>query len=303
MPLKPLHQILNVPPKPQFLLTDFTGREFGIIEHYETDRAKATAHMLLEFFSPDPNLISPPLIWVDIDRWLVLEGHGKNLPDADFEAGLNAYLQSFSEEERDLRRDRARKARNWDMIQLVETGYTIAYQEMFPGELAAEDFPTVKIAGQNYIVDDQYGIRPGEFHNQVTLVFILEKKSKNKMEGQKENQKESKSSTLQSEVGKDVDLEPALLCNWIFGQGYEILQTDLAEDLCHKAITALVENPELEKIYRERLIKMRREGVLLGIAAKPYTPRNPNAALKAVDEETFIAQGESPAKNKDEEKG
>jgi hypothetical protein len=49
-------------------------------------------------------------------------------------------------------------------------------------------------------------------------------------------------------------------------------------------VQALVENPELEKIYRERLAKMRREGVLLGIKAKPYSPKgNPGPAPEGPD--------------------
>ncbi len=264
MPLKPFHQIAGLPPKPQFLLKDHAGREYGVIEHYETDRAKATNHTLLEFFSFDPNsstaiLKDRPKIWLDVDKWKVLEGHGKNLPDLDFEAGLNAYLQTFTETERDLRRERARLARFSDIIRLAEEDFTIAYQEMFPGELEHEDFPAVTIGGKHFIVDDQYGIRPGDFRNQVTLVFVADPKRKTKVEPD--------TSTMQS----------ALLCNWIFREGYEIVHTALDEGQCHEAIRALVENPELEKIYRERLLKMRREGVLLGVKAKPYTARQGEA--------------------------
>lgn len=243
MPLKPFSTITGQALKPQFVLKDHLGREFGVVEHYETDRLKATNHTLLEFYSSDPNLAKRPLMWLDIEKWEVLSGHGKNLPDEDFEAGLNAYLQSFSDSEREIRRDRAKRARFSEIVNLAEEGFTIAYQEMFPGELIKEDFPIVNISGKKYLVDDQYGIRPGEFANQVTLVFVEEHTS-----------------------------ETALLCNWLFGQGYEILQSQLKESLCQQAIEALVENTELEKIYKERLIKMRREGTLLGISAKPYSP-------------------------------
>jgi hypothetical protein len=254
MPLKPFNQIVGLPLKPQFLLKDYAGREYGVVEHYETDRAKSTNHTLLEFFSPDPLLRGRPLIWLDIEAWQVMEGHGKNLPDLDFEAGLNIYLQSFPESERDIRRDRARRARFSEMIRLAEEDYTIAYQEMFPQELDREDFPALKIGGKGYIVDDQYGIRPGDFRNQVTLVFIPEEQGGFNSPATSQNP------------------ETALLCNWIFGQGYEIVHTTLEERLCHDAIRVLVENKELEKIYRDRLLKMRREGTLLGVKPKPYLP-------------------------------
>jgi hypothetical protein len=255
MPLKPFYQIAGLPPKPHFMLKDHAGREYGVVEHYETDRAKATNHALLEFFTPDPALQQRrPLIWLDLERWTVLEGHGKNLPDSDFEAGLNAYLQSFPESERDIRRDRARRARFSEIVRLAEEGYTIAYQEMFPGELEKEDFPSVKIDGQTYIVDDQYGIRPGDFRNQVTLVFVTGKKAAVPVPAQ--------------------EPETALLCNWLFGEGYEIIHTMLKESHCHEAIGVLVGNPELEKIYKDRLVKMRREGTLLGVKPKPYASRS-----------------------------
>ena len=245
MPLKPYSQITGQPLKPQFMLKDHLGREFGIVEHYETERSKATSHTLLEFYSPDPAFAQRPIIWLDIEKWEVLFGHGKNLPDADFEGGLNAYLQSFPDAEREIRRERARRARLSEVITLAENGYSIAYQELFPNELTKDDFPIVEIAGKKYIVDDQYGIRPGEFVNQVTLVFVQEGASEN-----------------------------SLLCNWLFGQGYEILESKLKENLCKQAIEALVANTELEKIYKERLIKMRREGTLLGVKPKPYSPKS-----------------------------
>jgi hypothetical protein len=254
MPLKPFHQIIGQTPQPQFLLKDHIGNEYGVVEHYETDRAKATNHVLLEFYSPDPTRKNRALIWLDLDKWNILEGHGKNLPDEDFESGLNVYLQGFSEAERDVRRDRARRARFSTIINLAEEGYTIAYQEMFPGELAREDFPSITISGRRFIVDDQYGIRPGDYRNQVTMVFVPERTSDAPSKSEKTND------------------ETALLCNWLFGEGYEIVHTSLPEDHGHTAIRVLVENKELEKIYRERLLKMRREGTLLGVKPKPYAP-------------------------------
>jgi hypothetical protein len=246
MSLKPYYMIAREDPKPQFLLKDPSGREYGVVEHYETDRLRTGGHALLEFHSMDPSLKARPMIWVDLENWTVLAGHGKNLPDADFEPGLDAYLQRFSPEDRELRRERARQALRFDLIRLAEQGYSVAYQEMFPGELTKVDFPTVRVAGANYLVDDQYQIQPGEFLNQVTLVFVEDKP------GMKEPPATS------------------LLCNWLFGQGYEILETRFSDSQSQRAVQALVENPELEKIYRERLTKMRREGVLLGVKPKPY---------------------------------
>jgi hypothetical protein len=254
MSLKPYYLIAGEQPKPQFLLKDPAGREYGVVEHYETDRMRTGGHALLEFFRMDEEPKARPMIWVDLESWTVLAGHGKNLPDADFEMGLDAYLQRFTTAERELRRERARQALRFELIRLAEQGYTVAYQEMFPGELTKEDFPSVRVAGSNYIVDDQYLIQPGDFRNQVTLVFVEDKK------GMKEPP------------------TTALLCNWIFGEGYEILQTGFSDSQSQRAVQALVENPELEKIYRERLVKMRREGVLLGIKPKPYSPIAPKAS-------------------------
>jgi hypothetical protein len=253
MSLKPYYLIAGEAPKPQFLLKDPSGREYGVVEHYETDRMRTGGHALFEFMSPGPADKNRPMIWVDLENWCVLAGHGKNLPDADFEMGLDAYLQRFPQAERDLRRDRARQALRYELIRLAEQGYSVAYQEMFPGELKKEDFPVVRIAGANYLVDDQYQIQPGDFRNQVTLVFVEDK------QGMKEPP------------------ATALLCNWLFGEGYEILDSGFNESQSRRAIQALVENTELEKIYRERLAKMRREGVILGIKPKPYAPMNPGA--------------------------
>lgn len=245
--LKPYYQLAGLPPQPQFFLKDRSGREFGVVEHYETDPAKPAGFILLEFFSPALESANRPLVWLDLEKWSVVAGQGRNLPDGEFEGGLDAYLGSLPEKERETRKERARRARHHEVIRLAEEGYTVAYQEMFPGELRSEDFPLVEIAGRSYLVDDQYTLQPGDFRNQVTLVFV--------------------------ESGAQPAPErPALLCNWLFGTGYEILDTQLDEDLCHKALEPLVQNPELEKIYRERLVKMRREAVLLGVKPKPYAP-------------------------------
>jgi hypothetical protein len=246
--LKPYHQLAGLPPQPQFFLKDRAGREFGVVEHYETDPARPSGFILLEFFTPGGDGAKRPLVWLDVGKWAVLTGRGKNLPDDQFEPGLDAYLQSLPETERETRRERARKALRFEVIRLAEQGYTVAYQEMFPGELRREDFPLVEIQGRSYIVDDQYTVQPGDFRNQVTLVFV------------------------ESGGPSQAPEKPALLCNWLFGVGYDILETDLGEDLCHRALKPLVENPELEKIYKERLIKMRREATLLGVKPKPYEP-------------------------------
>jgi hypothetical protein len=65
------------------------------------------------------------------------------------------------------------------------------------------------------------------------------------------------------------------LANWLFGEGYEILESKLAEARARRVLDQMTSNAELEKIYKERLAKMRREGVLLGIKPKPYVSRNP----------------------------
>jgi hypothetical protein len=258
MALKPYHEIAGEPPRPQFLLKARDGRDYGVVEYYETDRARPHTHVLLEFFSPDPALTARPRVWVDLATFGVAVGHGKNLPDPDFEAGLDAYLKSFPEEEKELRRERARKALRFDLMKLAEQGYSIAYQEMFPGELTREDFPRVTVGKVEYVVDDQYLIRPGDFRNLVTLVFVPE-----------------------GAGAAGGQAEPALLANWLFGEGYEILETRLEEGRVRRVLEQMTSNPELEKIYRERLAKMRREGVLLGVSPKPYAPQAPHAPRNA----------------------
>ena len=255
MAYKPYYQLAGLPPQAQFLLKDKSAREFGVVEHYETDRARPSEYLLLEFFSTDPALAKRPVVWVDLAKWAVLKGSGRNLPDDLFEAGLDVYLQELPDGEKELRRERARKARFHEIIRLAEQGYSIAYQEMFPGELSREDFPLVEIEGRGYLVDDQYTIQPGDFRNQVSLVFVPSQEGK------------GDGGTSRPEEG-----QAALLCNWVFGDGYEILDSKWDEGLCHHAIKPLVENPELEKIYRERLARMRREGALLGVKPKPYAP-------------------------------
>lgn len=255
MALKPYHEIAGEPPRPQLVLKARDGREYGVVEYYETDRSRPHTHVLLEFFSPDAPEGPRPRIWVDLAAWSVAIGHGKNLPDPDFEPGLDAYLKSFPEEEKELRRERARKAIRFDLMRLAEQGYSIAFQEMFPGELTREDFPRVQVEKTEYVVDDQYLIRPGDYRNQMTLVFVPE------------------GAGAAGKAGGEV--EPALLANWLFGEGYEILQSQLDETRARRVLDQMTSNPELEKIYRERLARMRREGVLLGIKPKPYAPRNP----------------------------
>jgi hypothetical protein len=248
MALRPFHQIAGLPAQPQFLLKDREGREYGVVEHYETDRRKPAGYALLEFWSPDPSLKDRPRVWLDLEAWQVVVGRGRNLPDGDFEAGLDGYLQGFPPKERELRKERAKQALNYEMVDLAGKGFTIAYQEMFPGELKREDFPVVEMGRKSYLVDDQYNIQPGNFQNQVTLVFV--------------------ESAASDPAGGE--REPALLANWIFGSGYEIVHTVLDEATVHAAIRHLVENKELEKIYKERLGKMRRQGTLLGVKPKPY---------------------------------
>jgi hypothetical protein len=252
MALKPYHEIAGEPPRAQFMLKARDGLEYGVIEHYETDPSRPHSHVLLEFFPRDAGDAPRPRLWVDLEAWKVALGHGKHLPDSDFEPGFDAYLQIFPEPERELRRERARKAIRFELIRLAEQGYSIAYQEMFPGELTREDFPKVRVGREEFVVDDQYLIRPGDFRNQVTLVFAEDGRAPGQV-------------------------EPALLANWLFGEGYEILQSKFPEDQAQRALEPLVRNPELEGIYRERLAKMRREGTLLGVKPKPYSPAAPAA--------------------------
>lgn len=257
MALKPFHEIAGEAPRPQFLLKARDGRDYGVVEYYETDRAKPNTHVLLEFFAADAPQAPRPRVWLDLAAWTVASGHGKNLPDPDFEPGLDAYLKTFPEAEREIRRERARVALRFDLMRLAEQGYSIAYQEMFPGELTREDFPRVWVEKAQFVADDQYLIRPGDYRNQVTLVFIPVPEG---------------ASDRVNVPGQES--QPSLLANWLFGEGYEILESKLEETRARRVLDQMTSNPELEKIYRERLAKMRREGVLLGIKAKPYAPRN-----------------------------
>src|SRR4051794_25965875 len=125
MPLKPYFQIAGKPPHPQFFLKDQSGREFAVVEHYETDSSRTDTYILLEFFSPAVDAAKRPLIWLDLENWKVLPGKGKNLPDEYFEAGLNAYLQNLPLEEKEVRQQRARQARFAECIALAEKGYTV----------------------------------------------------------------------------------------------------------------------------------------------------------------------------------
>jgi hypothetical protein len=47
MALKPYHEIAGEPPRPQLVLKSRDGREYGVIEYYETDRARPYTHVLL----------------------------------------------------------------------------------------------------------------------------------------------------------------------------------------------------------------------------------------------------------------
>ena len=275
MPFKPFYQIAGTAPQPQFLLKDRTGREYGVVEHYETGRGGPASYLLLEFFTPDPStgrgepgvagsLARRPLVWVDMDKWTVLPGRGKHLPEPEFEAGLDQYLQAMPESERDLRRERARRSLHAEIIRLAEQGYTVAFQEMFPSELRREDFPAVNLGGRAYLVDDQYHVQPGDFRNQVTLVFVAD--------GENPGGEPAPASPPSASNSPP---SASIIANWLFGQGYEIVTAALPDELCHAAIQSLVENPELEKIYRERLARMRREGTLLGIKPKPYVQPAP----------------------------
>ena len=239
---KPWFQIVGEEAKPQFMLRDAEGREFGVVEWYSNRRLPQN-WMGLEFISGAFG--NRPFLVFDLDSWKVVSEKSRNLPDDYFEPGLEVFLSRWTDVDRDLRRDRVKRAARMELIKLAEKGYTIAFQEMFLEESKPEDLPVLTIKGQSFLVDDQYGIRPGEFRSEVTLVFLPE-----------------------TARGAQVPA-PAFLVNWKFGEGYELIDCQMSEELVHQALEIFFDNAELEGIYRERHKRMRREGVLLGVRPAP----------------------------------
>ncbi len=254
MRFQPYFQIVGETRKPQFLLRDYLGREFGVVEHYDIDSKQAGAFAVFEFFSADPAFAQHPMVWMDLTSWSVLSGKGQNLPEPEFEAGFENYMLTLPESERNKRHERCKFARFSQAITMANQGYTLAYAEFFPDNIKSEDYPELTINGKGYWVDDQYDVQPGDFNLQVTLSLQSKQSNQSKTDSQNPNP------------------EAALLFNWIFGQGYEIIHSQFNEAESHELILPLTGNPELEKIYRERFKQMRREGVLLGVKPKPYKP-------------------------------
>lgn len=311
MSYKPFHLLMNRDPKPQFILEDHAGRRFGVVEHYNADPREDLPYILFEFFpAGSPGAGSPgaagsagagsgtadraarPRVWFDAKTWTVLEGKGENLPDPDFERGFESFLSGWSEEKRRERRERIFRCRFWELIRLAEAGYTVAFQEAFPGEARREDFPQADLLGKTYWVDDQYHIRPGDFKNQVTLVFVET--------GAADGERPGPARSAAGAPGPDHEAagtagpgreaiatagsgaepapqnpEAALLVHWIFGEGYEIVRSALPEadeEAVHAAMSLLTRRPGLEALYRERLRRMREMGMRLQVSPKPYEP-------------------------------
>jgi hypothetical protein len=234
------HKLLGESPQPQFLLRDDQGREFGVIEYYSDRPTSPYQWVGFEFFSADFAAARPWVVF-DLEAWKVVPGKSKNLPDDFFEPGLQSYLERWPESERQLRKDRAKRGFYSQQITLAEKGYTIAFSELFPEEAAAQPLPERQIHGETFRIDDQYGIRPGEFRSEVSLVLM----PKSKIDSS--------------------DAKPLAIVNWVFGQGIEVLDAQIDEDVIAQAIQEFMAAENLESTYRERLKRMRREGVLLGV--------------------------------------
>ena len=51
--MKPYFEIAGEQPRPQFSLKARNGREYGVVEYYETERTRPHTHLLLEFFTAE----------------------------------------------------------------------------------------------------------------------------------------------------------------------------------------------------------------------------------------------------------
>jgi hypothetical protein len=259
MPFLPWFTLAGQSRRPQFLLKDFTGRAYGVVEHYETGPGAGPEKMLLEFHPVDGG--AHPWSGWDLERWDLLEGYSRELPDEGFATGLRHFLASWDETERDIRRKRALRAKFWESVQLAEKGYTVAFAELFPEEAAKASPLRFEWEGASYRVDDQYGIQPGDFREEVTLAFLPEASQGKPLPG----------------------VEPALLLNWQFRDGCEILSSKFEEEKVFHAVSHWMrrddsnapvssfakEFPPQEALFHQRLLQMRRQGVILQVAPKP----------------------------------
>ncbi len=252
---QPWHALAGEKPRPQFFLRDQEGREFGVVEHYENRRLPPPAQVALEFVSAD-FAAKRPWVLFDLEIWRVVAGRSQNLPDAIFEAGLEYFLGRWPESEKQLRRDRARLASCKSQIDLAGQGYTIAFFELFPAELGVEGLPFCSLDSGDFLVEDQYGIRPGEFRDEVTLVLLPAKNSAIPI---------AAANPSASPGPQAIAEKPYAIVNWRFGQGFDLLDCHGSEDAVAEAVQNFMAVDGREALYRERLMRMRREGVLLGV--------------------------------------
>jgi len=235
------HYFSGEKPRPQFFLRDDQGREYGVVEWYSDAPEEPPAHVALEFVSADFSA-ARPWVLVNLESWKTVAGREKNLPDEFFKDGLEAYLSRWDEKEKQLRLDRVRRAAFHAPIQMAEKGYTVGYHELFPKDMPQEGLPRIRVADQWVRLIDQYGIRPGEFRHEVTLVLMPE--------------------TVLKSQGEPA---PLALVNWRFGEGFDVLDSKIPEEDVADAVQGFMENHERESHFQRRLTQMRREGVLLGV--------------------------------------
>jgi hypothetical protein len=252
---QPWSKLLGEKPQPQFFLRDAMGKEYGVVEHYSDRSTTPEVWMGLEFYSAD-FAAARPFVVFDLMTWKVVPGKSRSLPEPIFEDGLAAFLDRWPEAEREKRRDRAKRGFKHAQVTLAEQGYTIAFHEMFADELPAGGLPKVALGSQFARVDDQYGIRPGEYRNEVTLVLLPEKT-----------------------LAPGEEPKPLALVNWRFGEGFEVINAEVDEDAVAVAIEKFMAEDHRESEFRERLKRMRREGVMLGVkpdmSVKPLSKGKP----------------------------
>jgi hypothetical protein len=257
---QPWSKLLGEKPQPQFFLRDAMGKEYGVVEHYSDRSTLPEVWMGLEFYSVD-FASARPFVVFDLTTWKVVTGKSRNLPEPIFEDGLAAFLDRWPETEREKRRERAKRGFKHAQVTLAEQGYTIAYHELFAEELHAdgltvEGLPKMNLGSTVCRVDDQYGIRPGEYRNEVTLVLLPDKV-----------------------LAPGEESKPLALVNWRFGEGFEVINAEVDEELVAGEVEKFMAENHRESEFRERLQRMRREGVLLGVkpdlSVKPVSKGKP----------------------------